>query len=152
MFIDFIKKLSKIINGHHGCDITCVFTSFKIRNYFSLKCATPSLLVPNIVYKFTCLRDAGVTYIGKSKRHFITRRDEHFDFKKKNLTPVAHHVMDCESCRQGDFLKKSIEIVKKCSNNFDCEIHEALMIQNCKPSINTQLFESGASFKLMVFS
>ena len=91
-------------------------------------------------------------YIGKTKRHFITRRDEHFDFKKKNLTPVALHVAGCETCRQGDYLKKSIDIVKKCSNNFDCEINEALMIENQKPSINTQLFESGASFKLLVFS
>ena len=149
---DFAKKLSKIIKEHYDCDIICVFTYFKITNYFSLKCATPSLLVPNTVYKFTCLRDADVTYIGKSKRHFVTRRDEHFNFKGKNLTPVALHVRDCETCRQGDYLKKSMQIVQKCSNNFDCEIHEALMIQSQKPSINTQLFESGASFELMVFS
>ena len=149
---EFAKKLTKIVKDHYDIDITCVLTSFNIRNYFSLKCKTPFLMVPNVIYKFTCLRDADVTYIGKTKRHFITRRDEHFDFKKKNLSPVALHVTDCQSCQQGDNLENKIRIIKRCTNNFDCEISEALLIQNEKPFLNTQLFESGASYKLKVFS
>ena len=70
----------------------------------------------------------------------------------KKLTPDALQVVGCDSSSTGDYLENSIKVVKKCSNKFDCEIHEALMIQTEKPLINTQLFESGASFKLMVFS
>lgn len=149
---EFAKRIREIVKEHYDLDITCVFTSFKIRNYFSLKCKTPSLMVQNAIYKFTCLRDADVTYIGKTKRHFKTRRDEHFDFKKKNLSPVALHVHECQSCQQGDYLENTIKVIKRCANNFDCEINEALLIQNEKPILNTQLFESGASFKLKVFS
>ena len=88
-------------------------------------------------------------YIGKTKHHFKTRRDEHFDFKKKNLTL---HVHECQSCQQGDYLENTIKVIKRCANNFDCEINEAFWIQNERPIINTQLFESGASFKLKVYS
>ena len=67
-------------------------------------------------------------------------------------TPVALHVTDCQSCQQEDNLENKIRIIKRCTNNFDCEISEALLIQNEKPFLNTQLFESGASYKLKVFS
>ena len=38
---------------------------------------TPKQLVSNVVYKFTCRHDAETFYIGKTKRHFITRVEEH---------------------------------------------------------------------------
>ena len=72
----------------------------------------PSLMVQNVIYKFTCLCDADVTYIGKTKHHFKTRRDEHFDFKKKNLTPVTLHVHECQSCQKGDYLENTIKVIK----------------------------------------
>ena len=34
-------------------------------------------LMANVVYQFTCLRDANSTYIGKTIRHLATRVKEH---------------------------------------------------------------------------
>ena len=45
----------------------------KIKNFFSLKCATLKLLKANAVYKFSCLCDINISYIGKTKRHLATR-------------------------------------------------------------------------------
>ena len=54
-----------------------LFTSFKVKNYFSLKCRTPLPLLANVVYKFKCLRNANNIYIGKTIRHLATRVKEH---------------------------------------------------------------------------
>ena len=58
-------------------DIRVVFTSFKVKNYFSLECRTPLPLLANVVYKFKCMRDANNIYIGKTIRHLATWVKEH---------------------------------------------------------------------------
>ena len=132
-------------------DISCVYTSCKVGSYFSLKCQTPAALVSNVVYKFTCLRDANLFYIGKTKRHFDTRVAEHLSPTSEKPTAVSDHVRSCGDCQRGH-LKESIKIIKKCSSDFECQIHEALLIQKLNPKLNVQLFNSGASYKLLVFA
>ena len=41
----FANKLSNIIKEHYLIDIRCVYTSCKVREYFSLKCKTPQAVV-----------------------------------------------------------------------------------------------------------
>ena len=60
-----------------------LFSSFKVSNYFSLKSQTPRILTSNVVYKFTCLCDTNLTYIGKTKRHLVVRKSEHLEFESK---------------------------------------------------------------------
>ena len=136
---------------HFSCDISCVYTSCKVGSYFSLKCQTPAALVSNVVYKFTCLRDANLFYIGKTKRHFDTRVAEHLNLTSERPTAVADHVSVCSAC-QTCHLKDNFKIIKKCNSDFDCQIHEALLIQKLNPKLNVQLFNSGASYKLLVFA
>ena len=54
----FSKKVKELFKKYYGTDIRVVFTSFKVKKYFSLKCCTPLPLLANVVYKFECLRFA----------------------------------------------------------------------------------------------
>ena len=80
--IIFSRKLKELFKKY-CIDIRIVFTSFNVKNCFSLKCRTPLPLLANVVYKFKCLRDANNIYIGKTIRHLVTRVREawHFTFK-----------------------------------------------------------------------
>ena len=75
------KALKKLFLDYFQIDIFCVFTSFKIKNHFSLKCQTPFSLSANVINKFTCLRDAEKFYIRKTSRHLAVRAKEHLDLK-----------------------------------------------------------------------
>ena len=124
-----------------------------MKNYFSLKCETPSALVSNVVYKFTCLRDAEKFYIGKTTRHLVTRAGEHFDFKKfDSRSAINQHIGECDACSVRQLTFKDLTILKKCRTDFEAKIHEAFLIKKLKPSLNVQLHNSGASYLLNVFN
>ena len=57
-------------------NIKLVFTSFKIKNYFSYKDPIPDDLKSFLVYKFSCASSSS-SYIGETCRHFKTRIPEH---------------------------------------------------------------------------
>ena len=68
---NFGKKMKKLLESVTKKTVRIVYTSFKIKNYFSLKCRTPKQLLSNVVYQFKCQHDAEVLYIGETKRHLI---------------------------------------------------------------------------------
>ena len=149
--MDFKNAFSKLFNAYFDCDISCIFTSFKVKNYFSLKSKTPFPLASNVVYKFTCLRDAEKFYIGKTSRHLAVRVKEHFDLKRNNVdSAIKNHIFSCDACA-GQLNVNRFDILGKCRNDFHTKIHEAFFIKRLKPALNKQLHNSGASFLLNVF-
>ena len=77
------NKLSKLRKEFckESFNIKLVFSSFKIKNYFSYKDPIPNDLKSFLVYKFTCA-SCSSSYIGETYRHFKTRIEEHI---KNNL-------------------------------------------------------------------
>jgi hypothetical protein len=152
----FKRKLMEIIKSSFDVQLRCVFTSFKVKNYFSLKCPGSAFLASNVVYKYTCQCDTDTVYIGETERHIGVRAAEHLDISSEKPSAVAKHIMDCESCfcahEQGNLSFKDFVILKKCKSAYDTKIKEAILIQNEKPTINKQLFKSGSSFTLKIFS
>ena len=70
------KKLKHLLDVFCiDIDITIVFSSFKIKNFFSFKDPIPDALKSLFVYPFTC---AGCNshYIGEKSRHFAIRVKE----------------------------------------------------------------------------
>ena len=103
------------------------------------------------MYKFTCQNDSGITYIGETKRHLITRVGEHLSLSKGyQSSEVKSHVKNCPNCVLNASFD-SFSIVKKCFNNFDACIHEALLVRRHNPVLNRQLFTGGSSHTLKVF-
>ena len=72
-------------------NIKLVFTSFKIKNYFSFKDLIPDDLKSFLVYNFTC-----ASYIGEICNHFKTRIEEHI--KKDNKCHVFKHLDSAATC------------------------------------------------------
>ena len=60
----FSKQVVSLIKSTYDIEILPVFTSTKIGDFFSLKSKTPFPFSSNVVYKFSCLRDADHSYIG----------------------------------------------------------------------------------------
>ena len=92
----FGRKLRDIFRRYYAIDIRIVFTSFKVRNYFSLKCRTPLPLLANVVYKFKCSCDTNKIYIGKTMRHLATRVREHGN----SPSAINQHLTSCETCKR----------------------------------------------------
>ena len=88
--------MKKLLESVTKKTVRIIYTSFKMKNYFSLKCKTPKQLLSNVVYQFKCQRDAEVSYIGETKRHLITRAKEHLAVYNSNMkSEVKFHVLNC---------------------------------------------------------
>ena len=146
--IIFSRKLKELFKKYYCIDIRIVFTSFKVKDYFSLKCRTPLPLLANVVYKFKCLRDANNIYIGKTIRHLATRVKEHGTSPSNSA--ISNHLTSCETCKL-NFSCDSFSIMDSGKNDFEVTIKEALHIKFKKPTIDRQLISQGSSFILNVF-
>ena len=146
------KKLKRIIGDYLNMNVRVVFTSCKVSSYFSLKCKTPLPLISNVVYEFSCSSDAGLTYIGKTKRNLITRVGEHLSSREKShKSEVKSHIPKCHSCRSADLNLDSFKVIKRAKSSFDVLIHEALLIKRKSPKLNKQLYQKGSIYTLKVF-
>ena len=142
----FGRKLRELFRKYYCIDIRIVFTSFKVKNYFSLKCGTPLPLLANVVYKFQCLRDANQIYIGKTIRHLVTRVKEHSNLK----SAIHEHLIACDQCREA-ISCNLFTVLDTGRNDFEISIKEALHIKCKQPMLNKQLYSQGASFILNIF-
>ena len=86
-----MKKLSKLSKEFckENFNIKLVFSSFKIKIYFSFKGPTPNDLKSFLVYKCTCA-SCSSSYIDKTCHHFRTRIEEHF--KNDNKSYIFRHL------------------------------------------------------------
>ena len=144
--ITFGRKIRELFKKYYAIDVRVVFTTFKVRNYFSLKCKTPLALQSNVVYKYNCLCDTSIAYIGKTSRHLVTRVREH----GSSSSAISDHLNVCSTCKQ-NFSCSNFKILDSGKSKFDTTIIEALHIKYNRPSLNKQLFTQGSSFVLNIF-
>ena len=142
------RKIRELFRSFFCIEIRVVFQSFKVKNYFSLKCGTPSPLLANVVYSFQCLCDVDKVYIGKTKRHLATRVKEHGN--SKTHSAIHEHVSGCAVC-QSSFSAERFRRVDSGKNDMEVTIKEALHIKLSQPKLNKKLFNSGSSFVLNIF-
>ena len=123
----FVKKLSKLCKEFckENLNIKLVFTSFKIKNYFSHKDPIPDDKKSFVVYKFTCA-SCSSSYIGETCQHFKTRIQEHI--KKDNKSHVFKHIHSTATCFDS-YNSLSFEIIHKANSKFDLKLKEALQIE-----------------------
>ena len=113
--------------------------------YFSLKDKTTPELRASLVYKYTCLGDPDISYIGKTKRYLQNRINEH----KKGNSAICDHIDLCDWCAQCP--EDGFRPVQSAKTDMDLSILEALYIKQHNPKLNTQLFNSGTSITLKLF-
>jgi len=146
--ITYSRKIKQLFKRYYSVDVRTVFNTFKVKNYFSLKCKTPFALKAKVIYKFTCQRDADISYIGKTKRHLVVRAVEH---GKSSNSAVGQHLASCFTCCNSRSDLDGFKIIDSARSNFECKIKEAILIKTAQPCMNTQLFASGSMFTLKIF-
>ena len=149
----FAKQMISLVKSTYNIKVLPVFTSVKIGDYFSLKCGTPFPYSTNVVYQFNCLRDADCSYIGQTKRHLLTRVNEHLSLHKPSgpKSEIKSHIYNCPICHARFLSVDNFKVLKKCKNSYDIRIHEALKIKKLRPKLNKQLMKGGVSYLLKVF-
>ena len=94
-----------------------------------------------VCYQYFCPVDQAVSYIGRTKRHLLTRIEEHVSPKENS--PVLNHVLNCTCTFDRD--QFSITGIHSANNELDLAIAEAILISQKKPVLNTALANKGAS-------
>ena len=89
-----------------------------------------------MIYKFTCLRDADISYIGVTSRHFVTIALEllHSTAKK---TANTQHINLCSFCGSSNLGIDSFKVLSQCNNDYKAKVQEALLIKKHQPKLNT---------------
>ena len=86
-----------------------------------------------VVYFFKCdLCDAG--YVGYTKGHLYKRVEGH---RQKASSIYKHYSNEHNTAIPDNFLAR-FNVIKKCTNKFDCLVNEMLCIQDLKPTLNVQ--------------
>ena len=140
------KKLFSIFN-RNNLNVNIVFSTFKVRNYFSLKDKTDKLLRSSVVYKFQCLNDSNCSYIGKTKRYLTKRVSEH----KKSTSAIHSHLSSCNTCKNSASFIDQFTVIDRGNTDFDIQILEAIHIFQDRPTLNKQLSNNGSSYILTIF-
>ena len=110
------KRFSTLVKAKFQIDLSFYYTSFKTGSYFNLKCLTPHALLSNVVYKFTCLRDATMSYIGMTTRHLGIRANEHSSLQlNSKRTAVQDHILTCEKCKSESLTVNNLKVGQKCN-------------------------------------
>ena len=105
----------------------------------------------NVVYKYTCLCDTNLTYIGKTKRHLAVRSLEHLLYEsEKPESEVKSHIRDCDVCKASTL--DNFDIMQKCNSDQEVKINEAFFISRQNPRLNKNLFNKGSFYTLKVYS
>ena len=123
---DLSSKVRKIIQP--------VFTSRKLKQDLSLREPKPNIVSQQcVVYFFKCdLCDAG--YVGYTKGHLYKRVEGH---RQKASSIYKHYSNEHNTAILDNFLAR-FNVIKKCTNKFDCLVNEMLCIQDLKPTLNVQ--------------
>ena len=98
----------------------------------------------SVVYMYKC-DSCNASYVGKSERHFSTRREEHFGRSVRTGSYLAKpsHSAIREHCHfENHAMKKeNFSVVANTSGKLDLSIMEALYQYKLKPSLGRSTFE-----------
>ena len=119
------SKIRRLVNCYcHDLDIKLVFTTFKLRNLFSVKGSVPRELRSRVIYKFTCAC-CNACYIGETGRHFFTSVREHLSLDKSSH--IFKHLLNSKRCSQS-CSAVCFEILDSVPIKFQLKLKEAMHI------------------------
>ena len=132
--LNFARDIVKLIKQNFNVEIRVVYTTYKVGRYFKLKSRTPSTLLTNVVYQFTCAVKAHITYVGYTACHLVTRAEEHTSTRKNTKSHVKEHILQCDGCKSADVGFNNIRVLKHYADEMDCKVGEALTIKKTQTS------------------
>ena len=130
------SKIRRLVNRYcNDLDIKLVFTTFKLRNLFSVKDSVLRERRSRVIYKFTCAC-CNACYMGETLRHFSARVREHLSYDKSSH--IFKHLQSSELCRQS-CSADCFEILDSAPTKFQLKLKEAMYINWEKPNLNQQV-------------
>ena len=134
-------------------DINVYYTCFETGSYFQLRCSTPfPYLFSNVVYNFSCSRDASISCIGMATRHRITRIQKHLHHKTTK-SAICDHIEMCQNCKLNDTDLHGFKVLRNCNSEYATKIQEALLVKKQallmkkhNSQLNRQLYAKGSFF------
>ena len=126
---DLVRKQLKDLSLKTHTVIQPVFVSDKIQRELKVHEIKPPIVnQQHVIYKFQCdLCDT--SYEGFSLRHLHQRVAEH----TKKSSSIGKHFIN-EQCIVPKDLYRHFSVLRKCTNKFDCLVHEMLLIRELTPS------------------
>ena len=146
----FAKDFRSLIEDTFDVQLSVAYTSLKLQSCFQLKNQTPFAFLSNVVYRYDCVSDPCLFYIGQTTRHLVERAREHLEYADKN-SAIGAHISTCQSCRSSNLSVSNFTVLKRCRTKFETKIFEALLIQKLHPTLNTQVATDQTGFLMKVF-
>ena len=125
-----------------SCKLSVVFKAGRnIGIFFKFKDRPCRNLLSGVVYKFSC-GCCNASYIGQTMRHLKVRASEHIGISaltgnrvQPTLTAISDHLLFCPyDASFDDFV-----ILTTCSNSFQLELKESLLIHRDGPELNKSM-------------
>ena len=129
------KKINKLISQfcNHNLQIRLVFTTCKLKSYFSNKDRLPNMFTSFVIYHFKCT-GCNSAYVGRTHVHYDTRCEQHL--KTDVNSSIYKHINAKQCCKKSD--KKSFKIIDRANTDYELAIKEGMHINWLKPDLNTQ--------------
>ena len=140
------RKLSKLLQEFYPqISLRVVYNSKNcIKSLFQIKDKIPEDLRSSIVYMYKC-DCCNASYVGKSERHFSTRKAEHCgrSVRTGNYLNKPPHSAIRDHCLSEDHLmkKENFSVLASTSGKLDLAIMEALFQHKYKPNLGRSSFE-----------
>ena len=135
-FSNYAKKRIKNLVKQF-CDnklnIQLVFTTCKLKSYFSNKDRLPMEFTSRVIYKFKCA-GCNASYVGRTHCHFDTRCEQHL--KTDSNSHILKHIKIKNECKKSD--KTSFKIIDRANSDYALAIKEGIHIKWQEPTLNTQ--------------
>ena len=138
----FEKSIKSLVHtAYLQVNLKIVFrTTFRITDLFQFKDRIPKRFRNNLVYGIYCT-GCSEFYVGKTKRHLITRFNEHRDVKKQSA--VSTHMFSTGH----DVNFDDVKILARGKTDTELLIKESLLIKQLNPPLNANV----KSFPLEMF-
>ena len=113
--------------------IQLVFTTCKLKGYFSNKDRLPMEFTSCVIYRFKCT-GCNASYVGRTHCHYDTRCEQHLrtDFNSN----IYKHINSNLECKKSD--KKCFKIIDRANSDYSLAIKEGIHIKWLEPTLNTQ--------------
>ena len=135
-FSDYAKnKINKLVKQFckKEFQIRLVFTTCKLKSYFSNKGSLPKEFTSLVIYRFNCA-GCNSSYVGRTHCHFDTRCEQHLKTDKNSS--IYKHINDNNECKKSN--KNSFEIIDRANSDYNLAIKEGMHIKWLKPNLNSQ--------------
>ena len=108
----------------------------KLDRIFNLSGLLRSFYCLMLCTNFLSSRDANISYIGMTTRHFGTRIQEHLHHKTTKSV-ICDHIEICQNCKLNNSDLNGFKVLRICNSEYATKIQEVLLIKQQKTQSTT---------------